>query len=293
MSAPAVPPSSVGVAAPDPAPGLIVTDLDGTFLSSDGTVSRENSDAVLAAQQAGVPVLFATGRPVRWLDVVRDLPGGHPTVIASNGAVLYDLGAQQLLDRICIEPDVALAAVSALRRALPGTVFGFESGTRFGYEPAYRTAAVADPANPALFTGSAEELAGSGDAVKMLVQNARMGSDELVERVRGVLQDSLTVTHSAGRSSGLVEVSAPGVSKASMLQRVCRTLGLRAADVAAFGDMPNDLDMLGWVGMPHVVANAHPQLLDVGFTVVGANDDSGVGRAIQQLLARPRASGTR
>ncbi|HEX8488306.1 MAG TPA: HAD hydrolase family protein, partial [Propionibacteriaceae bacterium] len=73
-------------------PKLIVSDLDGTFLSPDGTVSPTNSAAVRAAEAAGVPVVFATGRPIRWLDVIRGLPGAHPTVIASNGAVLYDLG---------------------------------------------------------------------------------------------------------------------------------------------------------------------------------------------------------
>ena len=114
------------------APQLIATDLDGTFLSPDGSVSAENAAAVLAAQSAGIPVVFATGRPVRWLGVIKDLPGGHPTVIASNGAVLYDLGAGQLIDRICIDPEVALAAVLKIRARVPGSSFAFESGTRFG-----------------------------------------------------------------------------------------------------------------------------------------------------------------
>jgi Cof subfamily protein (haloacid dehalogenase superfamily) len=273
-------------------PKLIVTDLDGTFLSPDGSVSRVNSTAVLAAQHAGVPVVFATGRPVRWLDVIRDLPGAHPTVIASNGAVLYDLGAAQMLDRICIDPLVALRAVTELRVALPGTAFAFESGTRFGYEPDYSTWADDDGTDPAIFTGPAEQIAVAHEFVKMLVQNARVPPDALLDRVRDVVGDALTVTHSASRNTGLVEVSAPGVSKASMLRRICTGLGVDASDVAAFGDMPNDLEMLSCVGMPHVVANAHPQLLGLGFTVVPANVDSGVGRTIQHWL-RQKSSRSR
>lgn len=261
-------------------PKLIATDLDGTFLSPDGTVSAENCAAVLAAQTAGVPVVFATGRPVRWLDVIRDLPGAHPTVIASNGAVLYDLGAGHLLDRICIDPDVAVAAVSELRRAVPGTVFAFESGTRFGYEPAYSTWATDDGSDPAIFSGPAEQIAYTCDFVKMLVQNRQVAPDDLLAQVRSVVGETLTVTHSAERNNGLVEVSGPGVNKASMLQRICERLGVSAGDVAAFGDMPNDLDMLSWVGLPHVVANAHPMLLELGVTVVPGNDCSGVGRTI-------------
>ena len=265
-------------------PKLIVTDLDGTFLSPDGSVSETNSASVLAAQAAGVPVLFATGRPVRWLDVIRDLPGAHPTVIASNGAVLYDLGAGEILDRICIDPEVALTAVVELRRVLPGTAFAFESGVRFGFEPAYRSWVSDDGTDPAIFSGPVEQLAHTEAFVKMLVQNVQVPPDTLVERVRAVVADSLTVTHSASRDHGLVEVSAPGVSKASMLQRICAKLRVARADVAAFGDMPNDLEMLGWVGMPHVVANAHPQLLDLGYPVVPANVDSGVGRTISDWV---------
>ena len=264
---------------------LIVTDLDGTFLSPDGTVSAENTAAVAAAQAAGIPVLFATGRPVRWLDVVKDLPGAHPTVIASNGAVLYDLGAGQLLDRICIDAHVALQAVGSIRAAVPGTSFAFESGTRFGHEPRYRTWTREGVVDPALFFGPAEEIVHRENFVKMLVQSADVAADELLNRVRGCLGSALTATHSAAQGFGLVEISAPGVSKASMLKRLCQRLGIAAEQVAAFGDMPNDLEMLRWAGRPHVVANAHDALLQSGYHVVGGNAESGVGRAIVELIA--------
>jgi hypothetical protein len=49
--------------------------------------------------------------------------------------------------------------------------------------------------------------------------------------------------------------------------------------------MPNDVSMLSWVGMPRVVANAHPALLALGFPVVGANHESGVGTTILDWVA--------
>ena len=269
-----------------PVPQLVVTDLDGTFLSPDGTVSGENRAAVLAAQGVGIPVLFATGRPVRWLDVIRDLPGSHPTVIASNGAVLYDLGADRMLDRVCLEPAVAVRAVQQIRAAVPAAHFAFESGLRFGYEPGYRTLRADDGTDPAIFSGPAEELAARTDGVKMLVQDRTKTADELLAAVLSVIGATLTVTHSVTTGHGLVEISGPGVSKASMLARCCRRLGVDQARVAAFGDMPNDGDMLSWAGMPHVVANAHPRLLTGPFRVVPANDDSGVGRTIAAWVAQ-------
>ena len=58
----------------------------------------------------------------------------------------------------------------------------------------------------------------------------------------------------------------------------------RRRDVAAFGDMPNDVAMLSWAGMPYAVSNAHPLLLDV-FPVVPSNVESGVGKTISAWLS--------
>ncbi len=273
-----------GAARPEPV-RLVATDLDGTFLSPDGSVSAENSAAVLAAQQAGLTVVFATGRPVRWLDVIRDLPGAHPTVIASNGAALYDLGSGELIDRICIDPESALAAVRHIREAVPDAGFAFESGTRFGYEPPYSPWPADDGSDPAVFTGPAEQIAYEHEFVKMLVQSHSVHPDDLLHLVRDLVGDTLTGTHSQVRDYGLVEISAPGVTKASMLRRFCDRLGVQARHVAAFGDMPNDVDMLTWAGRPHVVANAHPALLGLDFPVVASNAESGVGRTIMSWLA--------
>ena len=94
-------------------------------------------------------------------DVVKDLPGSHPIVIASNGAVLYDLGAGELLDRICIDPAVALTAVGRIRAQVPGVSFAFESGRRFGHEPTYRTWS-ADTAPGAPAAGAGQQGVGPG-----------------------------------------------------------------------------------------------------------------------------------
>jgi Cof subfamily protein (haloacid dehalogenase superfamily) len=264
-------------------PKLIATDLDGTFLSPDESVSAENSAAVLAAQEAGITVVFATGRPIRWLEVIRGLPGAHPTVIASNGATLYDAAEDVMIDRITIDADAALDAVDRIRSVVRDARFAFESGTRFGHEPHYTTWEPHDGSDPDIFAGPVESIVHE-DLVKMLVQSPSLHSDDLLQRVDSVIGGRLSTTHSTSRGYGLVEISARGVDKGTMLARVCARLEVDAADVAAFGDMPNDLSMLSWVGQPYVVANAHPALLDRGFATVPPNTESGVGQTIRRLL---------
>jgi hydroxymethylpyrimidine pyrophosphatase-like HAD family hydrolase len=54
--------------------------------------------------------------------------------------------------------------------------------------------------------------------------------------------------------------------------------------------MPNDLDMLTFAGLPHVVANAHPLLLDGRYPIVPGNDRSGVGRTILSWVEKARSA---
>ncbi|HEY9291276.1 MAG TPA: HAD family hydrolase, partial [Microlunatus sp.] len=118
-------------------PKLIVSDLDGTFLSPDGTVSARNTAAVQTAEEAGIPVVFATGRPIRFLEPIRGLRQTHATVIASNGAMTYDLAEDRVLSTTAITHLLAAEAFGALRAELDQVAFGVDAGTTAGYEPRY------------------------------------------------------------------------------------------------------------------------------------------------------------
>jgi Cof subfamily protein (haloacid dehalogenase superfamily) len=269
-------------------PKLIVSDLDGTFLSPDGSVSDRNLAAVAAAERAGIPVVFATGRPIRLLGPVRGLRRTQATVIASNGAMLYDLGRDSVLSVSAIPSGVAAEAFADLREAVDDVAFGVDTGIRAGYEPAYlsyngTTFNIRD--DPQRYVGDLAELVAGGEFVKLLVLQESGDADALTDAVRTVLGDRLAATHSSV-DRPLVEVAAAGVSKASTLAALCERLGVAPDEVAAFGDMPNDLEMLSWVGRPYVMADAHPDLLALeGAEVIGSNAESAVGAMIETLVA--------
>ncbi len=94
-----------------------------------------------------------------------------------------------------------------------------------------------------------------------------------------MLGDAVEITHSS--SAGLLEISAPGVSKATTLGRFCAEIGIAREQVLAFGDMPNDLAMLAWAGTAYAVANAHPQVLATVSRHTASNDDDGVARVVE------------
>ena len=289
-------------------PRLIVSDLDGTFLSPDGTVSARNAAAVKAAEAAGITVVFATGRPIRLLQPIQtlrddrsDRDSAHSIAIASNGAMVYDLDTTTVLESRTIPAALAAQAFADLRAAIPGVVFGADSGLRAGYEQAYvdlhgddrlfvaavETAVAGTPAAdlPERYVAELPALTSDGPAefAKLLALSAEGDADRLTAQVRAALGDRLTATHSSPRRP-LVEIAAAGVSKAVTLAALCDRLGIAAADVAAFGDMPNDLEMLRWAGMPHVMAESHRDVLDCGATVIGSNAESAVGATIEGWL---------
>ncbi len=98
--------------------------------------------------------------------------------------------------------------------------------------------------------------------------------------------DLVLPTHSNGDRP--IEMSAVGVTKASTLAELCERHGIPASEVAAFGDMPNDLPMLTWAGRSYAVANAHPAVLAAVDHKVPANDEDGVARTLEELFSDRR-----
>lgn len=266
---------------------LIATDLDGTLLRSDHTVSPRTVAALAAAERAGVEVFFVTGRPLRWMGVVAEHLAGHGLAILANGAGVYDLRAGMLVEAFPLpEPD-ALAIARALRADRPGTTFAVERADGFRREPAYPRFEPDDIGDPAPVD---ELLAGGSDqpVLKLLAHHPSDGPDAFLTRALALAGDRVEVTRSS--PSALLEISGAGVSKATTLAKCCAERGITAAEVVAFGDMPNDLAMLTWAGTSYAVANAHPHVHAATTHRTVSNDEDGVARVIERIVAARTAT---
>ncbi len=259
---------------------LIATDLDGTFVDPMGAVSELNRQALEVAAGLGVPVVVATGRPSRWLQVLDDLPGVHREVVVSNGAGVFDRAERRHTVVHGLDPRTALEVAGDLRAAIPGTVFALEWGEHFGCEPGLQQ----EKGDWLMVASLPELVAEPGPVLKLCAFHRELDSDALAARGREVIGDRLTFTHSHLGDYGLLEISAPGVTKASGLIGLCAGLGVDAADVAAFGDMPNDLPMLAWAGHGYAIAEGHPTVIGAGFRLTEGPQEEAVGRVILQLL---------
>ena len=266
----------------DPAPRLIATDLDGTLLRNDKTVSQRTVAALAAAEAAGIEVLFVTGRPARWMGVVAAHLAGHGLAIVANGAAIHDLRAGTLIEAFPLPEADALAVVRALREAVPGTTFAVERIGGFRHEPDYEAMEPDGPGHRA----PVEQLLAEDRAtpvLKLLAKHPSLDPDDFLATALAVAGRHGEITRSS--ETALLEISGAGVSKATTLAKCCADRGVTAAEVVAVGDMPNDLAMLSWAGTGYAVANAHPHVLAATPHHTASNQHDGVARLIEHIIA--------
>jgi HAD superfamily hydrolase (TIGR01484 family) len=258
---------------------VVASDLDGTLLRGDLTVSERTRTAIHDARRAGVTFVAVTGRPPRSVRSLNEHIGLEGIAICANGALVYDLDSDTVQDQTPLAAEVALRIVRGLRKVAPGVAFAWEDVEGFSCEPTWGR----DPMTPVqrIELGDPVELV-RVPLLKMLARHTDLDFDELAEGARRVAGDDAIVTWSTRQ---VVEVSAAGVTKAYALERVCARLGVNPTEVVAIGDMPNDLTMLAWAGRGVAVANADPEVLAAVDEVTASNEDDGVAMVLERVLA--------
>jgi len=261
---------------------LVATDLDGTLLRSDGTVSSYTRQVLDELDSRGVHVVFVTGRPVRWMDDLWEAVGGHGLAVCSNGGIVYDVAGHGIRNALTIDPDTCVRVGRALRKAIPGTTFALEKTGGFAREEAFMPRVAGLHGMP---VGTLEQIV-DGTVVKLLARHEEIAPEPFWEHAEELVGSLVTTTWSS--VGALVEMSAAGVTKASTLARIATELGVEPHEVVAFGDMPNDLQMLTWAGSSYAMANAHPSVRGIAAHEAPPNDEDGVAVTLAGIFGLER-----
>lgn len=262
---------------------LVASDLDGTLLEPPrrrrvesgpedevylGSVSDRTRAVLDRLEAAGIELVAVTGRPPRW---VRGLGIHTGLAICSNGALVIDLESGAVAVERALAPDVAAEVVRRLRRLHPTGMMAVEFADGVAMEQAW-----ADQVGRRLVgtrVGRAEDLVVQ-PAAKVLMKVPGTEGDAYIDGAVEAVGDLATVTASGGLQ--LIEVSAPGVDKATTLELLCDERGITADEVVAFGDARNDLPMLVWAGTGVAMGDAHPAVIEAADAVCPTNADDGV-----------------
>jgi Cof subfamily protein (haloacid dehalogenase superfamily) len=267
---------------------VVATDLDGTLLRSDRTVSARTAAAMAAADAAGIRVVWATARARHSIDELAASCGFRGTAIGANGAVVLDLsdGSPAIVGTRSVPAETVASAKSVVRSLVPGVAFATVGATRFVAEARYAELCVFADHHRQPHEMELSEHGLSIDVeqtVKIVARHSDTTSEELYEIVAAAGVDGVELTHSG---APYIEMSAAGVSKASALQELCEQWGISAGSVAAVGDARNDLPMLTWAGTALCPSNAAEPVRSVVDRVLESNDDDAVARYLEELTAR-------
>ncbi|GAA3189241.1 HAD family hydrolase [Streptomyces ramulosus] len=142
--------------------------------------------------------------------------------------------------------------------------------------------AVPEVSAPGVVAGEIPTMGPGQPVLKLLAHHDGWEPDAFLALAREAAGSLASITRSS--PTALLEISGPGVSKAGTLARCCAERGIAPQEVTAFGDMPNDMEMLAWAGASYAMANSHPDVLAVTTGRTASNNEDGVAAVIERIL---------
>ena len=260
-------------------PRLIATDLDGTLLARDGSITVRTQEVLRQARAAGIELVMVTGRPARHVAKIEGVAELGGSAICVNGALIYDLDRELVLSEERLSAQTAAELVVGLRARMPGIGFAVEVGLDYGWEPSYASQRKRSEL-PRLPVADALVLCERG-VNKLIARHPLISIEELIEQATYLFAGRARVSYSG---APFLEIGAASVSKASALAAYCAARNIEPSQVLCFGDMPNDLPMLEWAGHSVAMGNAHPTVLAAAREVTLSNEADGVAAVVERLL---------
>ncbi len=256
---------------------ILVTDLDGTLLDRRGEVSPRNHEAIDRARQAGIEVVFATGRS--WVECRAVAQGSlaDGMTITAGGAAMHDVATGDCVDRIVISNDLVAHCTHSLVNH-GHLAHLLKDATHAGYDYLLVGDAQLDEASrwwfsvhplvtravPALETDAHLRRAQLEHVLRAGTVAAAHELERVAATIRREVPERLTLKHwpalvalgQAGIDTHLLEIFDATVDKWSMIQRLCATRGVDPCEVVTVGDGLNDVGMLRGAQRSYAVANA-------------------------------------
>ncbi|WP_127127833.1 HAD family hydrolase [Georgenia sp. SYP-B2076] len=274
---------------------MVATDLDGTVVPHGRPMSPRTIHALRSADEAGLRVVFVTGRPPRWLEPVVEATSHAGYAICANGAITLDLATDSVVSVRSIAAETILEVAERLRSAVPDVIFAVETPESFRVEDGYEDMRGARPAEgsepqelmrmPRASTRHLPDLLDDEPVIKLVAISPGSTPDALLTAGRRHLGDLVTATHSS-IGTALLEMSPLGTTKATGLTELAAFLEIDPRTVIAFGDMPNDIEMLRWAGTGYAMSGGHPDALAAADQIAPPAELDGVAQVLEAVLAR-------
>jgi hypothetical protein len=257
----------------------VVTDLDGTVVRSDFSISPATLDALELIRSSGIAFVIATARTPQGLEHFQELARRTAIGVCCSGAIGW---RSREKTRTWME-DVPGAAV---RRVVDialdeGAGVATYDGALWRMTEEYWRLSPTQPHGPTRIVVESAVLA----ATPCCTMALRHGDGDLhhIAELVAAEADSAALSH-VGRST-VLDVTAPGVDKGTGTRRALESLGLPPAAAVSFGDMPNDIAMFRVTGRSYAIGEADGEVMHAASEVLPSVEDDGFARKIVDLAA--------
>ncbi|MGN6648130.1 MAG: Cof-type HAD-IIB family hydrolase [Cytophaga sp.] len=261
---------------------MLVLDMDDTLLTDDHRISEKNKSALLKAQELGVYVVLASGRPTPAMTSYAaelDLAKYDSYILAYNGAVIMRMKDESIL----FEQSLTKEEIHRL--------YDFSIEHKVHIITYINGAIISETESPYIdiekkITGmpfakvSHFKAAVNSSAIKCIL----LEDPSYLKQVEKILKAEMPDKSVATSKPYFLEVTHHGIDKAESLKRLAAKLNIRQEEIIAVGNAENDLSMVQYAGLGVWVDNVNPELRDKANAIVASNNNDGVAEVVERFI---------
>ncbi|WP_078543637.1 Cof-type HAD-IIB family hydrolase [Litchfieldia alkalitelluris] len=264
---------------------MIVLDLDDTLLRDDHSISDRTKKALMQAQDNGVKVVLASGRPTFGMKPIASelsLAEYESFILSFNGGKIINCKTNEdlFISTLPINDVQRLYELSRREGVFIHTYIGDEIITADDNPYTMRESDITKL--PVKLVESFIE-----GVTEPVVKVLMVGDPDRLKEVEAKLQVELVEDFSVMRSKPyFLEFTEKGVTKGTSLDQLIKSCGITREEVIAIGDSYNDQAMIEFAGLGVAMGNAPDDIKEIADYVTDTNMNDGVAKVIEKFVLK-------
>lgn len=268
---------------------LVVSDLDGTFLLSNGELSNQNINAVKLLKDKNIKFTLASGRSdLMCASYIKDCDINIP-IISSNGGLIRNINTNEIVSKRIIDSNIAITIMNFCKEHCldymtynTDEIFFTKDSLRIEKFKAYNEIAKRNNTKPIklnFYNDNHEAIAKNGVLKILLFSQYKENIKLAIDFLNTIPEISFVLSE-----KNALDISCAHTSKGEALKELCSNLNISLQETCVFGDYINDISMMKLAGISFAMSDSPTSVKDVATFVTDSNDSSGVGKALEYFF---------
>jgi Cof subfamily protein (haloacid dehalogenase superfamily) len=257
---------------------LVISDIDGTLITSNHEVTEATKKTAAALYEAGLALTLSSSRPPRSIKPLAEELQLHSPFASFNGALITTIDGE-----IKLRSTINAEIIRQIKAIADGFGIGVWLYDENGWWAENRDAFVEREAHT---SGFEPELQGYAERLKeSVVKLTIVGKPELVAQAETQVLAQLGDKVSASRSKPrFLDVTPYGYHKGSVVEHLAGVFNVSKDEIAVIGDGPNDIEMFRQAGTSIAMGQGVDEVINNATFITSSNDDEGWSRGIEKYV---------